>query len=178
MEKIFNGIKKSVMFLAFVSQKYIDSEYCMREIRLANILKKPIIPLACEKFDTWPPEQIIMQVLDIIYLPLYQNNNQWSESLLLHLCQRLPSLDIPLSKEMERRNSFCVTPSGSPTRTEHVLNKDDDNRRSGSQVFTDDLFLVDKTKDDKDRFLTVSNKSKSYERTISFHGDMLDDPFG
>ena len=45
-------------------------------------------------------------------------------------------------------------------------------------LFTDDLFFADKTKEDKDRFLIVSNKNNSYERTISFHGDMLDDPFG
>ena len=93
IEKIFNGIKKSLMFVAFLTQKYIDSEYCMREIRLAGILKKPIIPIVCEKFDTWPPEQIIMQVLDIIYIPLFQNNNIWNDSLLSHVYARLPSLD-------------------------------------------------------------------------------------
>ena len=83
------------MFVAFVSQKYIESEYCMSEIRLAGILKKSIMPIVCEKFNTWPPEQIIMQVMDIIYIPLFTNNNAWNESLFSHLCARLPSLNIP-----------------------------------------------------------------------------------
>lgn len=33
--KIYDGIRNSQLFLAFVSQKSIDSEYCQTEIRIA-----------------------------------------------------------------------------------------------------------------------------------------------
>lgn len=94
MDKIFNGIKKSVVFLAFITSNYLKSPYCMREIKLAGLLKKPIIPIVCEKFEVWPPEELFMQVMDTIYIPLFNNKNEWNDELFEHFYSRLPPADI------------------------------------------------------------------------------------
>ncbi|XP_064605338.1 uncharacterized protein LOC135470368 isoform X2 [Liolophura sinensis] len=52
--KIDMGIRQAKVVLACVSPKYIVSHYCNRELSLADLVQKPIIPVV---FDlvTWPP---------------------------------------------------------------------------------------------------------------------------
>ena len=67
--KIYDGIRNSQLFLAFVSQKSIDSEYCQTEIRIAvgapqNLL--PICPLMLENV-TVPQSISHIQTVNFVY---------------------------------------------------------------------------------------------------------------
>ena len=128
MEKIFNGIKKSVIFMALVTPNYLVSEYCLKEIRIAGLLKKPIIPIVCENLDIWPPEEIIMQVMDTIYIPLFNNNNQWNDDLFTHLLSRLPSVDIIQVTNLNRSRSPSLSSSSNNASTVRNCSKSPTNK--------------------------------------------------
>ncbi|KAK3596964.1 hypothetical protein CHS0354_033622 [Potamilus streckersoni] len=52
--KIDEGMRNAKVVIACVSPKYVVSHHCTREIGLADLLRKPIIPVLMEK-TAWPP---------------------------------------------------------------------------------------------------------------------------
>ncbi|XP_048256527.1 uncharacterized protein LOC124147603 isoform X2 [Haliotis rufescens] len=52
--KIDEGIRNCVLFVSCITPKYVVSHHCNRELALADILKKPIIPVMFESV-VWPP---------------------------------------------------------------------------------------------------------------------------
>ncbi|XP_041360166.1 uncharacterized protein LOC121376383 [Gigantopelta aegis] len=52
--KIDEGIRKSKAVIACLSPKYVVSHHCNRELSLADILQKPVIPVMFENV-MWPP---------------------------------------------------------------------------------------------------------------------------
>ncbi|XP_070564331.1 uncharacterized protein [Ptychodera flava] len=53
-ERIDEGIRNCKVVIACITPKYIVSHNCNREVSLADLLKKPIIPVMFQKV-TWPP---------------------------------------------------------------------------------------------------------------------------
>lgn len=52
--RIDEAVRQSKVVIACVSPKYIVSSHCMKELSLADLLRKPIIPVMVEK-TMWPP---------------------------------------------------------------------------------------------------------------------------
>src|SRR5688572_465185 len=54
-DEIQRGIEGCDAFLAILSPSYLESEYCLMELREALKLKKRVIPIVYEKFEPAPP---------------------------------------------------------------------------------------------------------------------------
>ncbi|XP_043245367.1 uncharacterized protein LOC122393433 [Amphibalanus amphitrite] len=53
-EKIYQGISGAKVFVACLSQQYLQSQLCLREAHLADLLQLKLVPVLLEKMP-WPP---------------------------------------------------------------------------------------------------------------------------
>lgn len=69
-EEIDKGIRGCRVFLSCVTERYAQSRNCKREVTLANLYQKPIIPILMEKVD-WPPAGSLAFVFaDLLYVEM------------------------------------------------------------------------------------------------------------
>ena len=54
-DEIQRGIEGADAFIAVLSPNYLESEYCLMELREGLRLKKRIIPIVLQKFEPAPP---------------------------------------------------------------------------------------------------------------------------
>lgn len=52
--KIYDGISRSKVVICCLSPGYAASKLCAREVTLADVLNKPILPIMIEP-TPWPP---------------------------------------------------------------------------------------------------------------------------
>ncbi|XP_072025629.1 LOW QUALITY PROTEIN: uncharacterized protein [Amphiura filiformis] len=69
--KIYEGIRSAKVVLACVTPKYITSECCNREINLADLLKKPIIPIVFNSVPWPPPGGMGLIMSTLIYVDMH-----------------------------------------------------------------------------------------------------------
>lgn len=68
--RIYQGISTCKVVLCCFSPKFIISDYCMKEILLADLLKKPIVPIMMHR-TVWPPPGPLALILaPLVYTDL------------------------------------------------------------------------------------------------------------
>ncbi|XP_054770128.2 uncharacterized protein LOC129277962 [Lytechinus pictus] len=71
--KISQGMRTSKVVLCMVTEKYSNSENCNKEVNLANLLNKPIIPILIDQTQ-WPPQGAMsMLFAQLLYIQFYNN---------------------------------------------------------------------------------------------------------
>ncbi|XP_071845676.1 uncharacterized protein [Apostichopus japonicus] len=69
--KINEGMRAAKLVLCMVTTKYAKSENCNKEVNLANLLNKPIIPILIENIP-WPPEgSMSMLFAQLLYIQFF-----------------------------------------------------------------------------------------------------------
>ena len=69
-EEIDKGIRACRVFLSCVTKRYTQSRNCRREVTLANLYQKPIIPILMEKIE-WPPAGSLAFVFaELLYIEM------------------------------------------------------------------------------------------------------------
>lgn len=69
--KINEGMRAAKIVLCMVTKKYAKSENCNKEVNLANLLNKPIIPILIENIS-WPPEgSMSMLFAQLLYIQFF-----------------------------------------------------------------------------------------------------------
>ena len=67
---IFQGISSCRVLLCCLSPKSLVSDYCTKEILLADLLKKPILPVMMAKTPWPPPGPLAMILAPLVYTDL------------------------------------------------------------------------------------------------------------
>nr|UZG77129.1 MyD88-like protein L1 [Strongylocentrotus purpuratus] len=71
--KISQGMRSSKLVLCMVTEKYSNSENCNKEVNLANLLNKPIIPILIDQTQ-WPPQGAMsMLFAQLLYIQFYND---------------------------------------------------------------------------------------------------------
>eukprot|EP00057_Strongylocentrotus_purpuratus_P010571 XP_011665045.1 PREDICTED: uncharacterized protein LOC105438652 [Strongylocentrotus purpuratus] len=71
--KISQGMRSSKVVLCMVTEKYSNSENCNKEVNLANLLNKPIIPILIDHTQ-WPPQGAMsMLFAQLLYIQFYND---------------------------------------------------------------------------------------------------------
>ena len=74
-DKIDKGIRGCKVVLSCVTSKYASSKNCQREVNLADLVNKPIVPLLLEKKSTWPPAGPMSMVFaQLLYIDFCKPN--------------------------------------------------------------------------------------------------------
>ncbi|XP_072166721.1 uncharacterized protein [Diadema setosum] len=69
--RISQGMRSAKVVLCMVTEKYSGSENCNKEVNLANLLNKPIIPILIDR-TPWPPEGAMsMLFAQLLYIQFY-----------------------------------------------------------------------------------------------------------
>ena len=69
-ERIDEGIRNAHVFVACITPKYITSRCCTRELLLADLLHKPIVPVLFESTE-WPPRgSLALALAQLVYVDL------------------------------------------------------------------------------------------------------------
>lgn len=79
-DEIQKGIAGTNALIAVLSPGYIESEYCIMELRHALKLKKRIIPVVCQKFDPHPAPEGIGHINWIYFTPHAGQENPFGEA--------------------------------------------------------------------------------------------------
>ncbi|KAK2167674.1 hypothetical protein LSH36_25g02050, partial [Paralvinella palmiformis] len=66
--RIDEGIRNSKVVIACLSPKYIVSHLCNKELSLADLLRKPIIPVMYEKIPWPPPGGMALMFSQLVYI--------------------------------------------------------------------------------------------------------------
>ncbi|XP_074643355.1 uncharacterized protein LOC141900379 [Tubulanus polymorphus] len=69
-QKIDLGIRNCKVVLACLSPKYIVSHICNRELSLADILRKPVVPIVYDKVPWPPPGGMALMFSQLIYIDM------------------------------------------------------------------------------------------------------------
>jgi len=79
-DEIQLGIEAANAFIAILSPAYLESEYCLMELREAIRLKKKIIPIVYQKFEPTPPPEGIGHINWVYFTPHAGQENTFEES--------------------------------------------------------------------------------------------------
>ncbi|XP_071964883.1 uncharacterized protein [Antedon mediterranea] len=73
--KINEGMRAAKVVLCMTTEKYSKSENCNKEVNLANLLNKPIIPILIER-TAWPPEgPMSMLFAQLLYIQFFTDKD-------------------------------------------------------------------------------------------------------
>ncbi|XP_071965603.1 uncharacterized protein [Antedon mediterranea] len=73
--KINEGMRAAKVVLCMTTDKYSKSENCNKEVNLANLLNKPIIPILIER-TVWPPEgPMSMLFAQLLYIQFFTDKH-------------------------------------------------------------------------------------------------------
>lgn len=68
--KIDRGIRNCKVVLACISPRFIVSHYCQRELNLADLLRKPIVPVLIRSVPWPPPGSMALLLAQLVYIDL------------------------------------------------------------------------------------------------------------
>ena len=80
-DEIQRGIEGADAFICILTPSYLESEYCLMELREALKLKKRVIPIVWKKFDPLPPPEGIGHINWIYFTPHAGQRNKFEDSL-------------------------------------------------------------------------------------------------
>jgi WD40 repeat protein len=81
-DEIQRGIESSDAFICILSPNYLESEYCLMELREALKLKKRVIPIVLTKFEPMPAPEGIGHINWIYFTPHAGQKNKFEDSIL------------------------------------------------------------------------------------------------
>lgn len=79
-DEIQRGIEATDAFIAILSPSYLQSPYCLMELREALRLKKRVVPIVVHKFDPEPPPEGIGHINWVYFTPHAGQDNTFEES--------------------------------------------------------------------------------------------------
>ncbi len=79
-DEIQRGIEGANAMVAILSPNYIESEYCIMELREALRLKKRVIPIILQKFEPTPPPEGIGHINWVYFCPHAGQENPFDEA--------------------------------------------------------------------------------------------------
>jgi WD40 repeat protein len=79
-DEIQRGIEATDAFIAILSPSYLQSPYCLMELREALRLKKRVVPVVLKKFDPEPPPEGIGHINWVYFTPHAGQDNSFDES--------------------------------------------------------------------------------------------------
>jgi len=79
-DEIQLGIEAADAFIAILSPAYLESEYCLMELREALRLKKRIVPIVYQKFEPAPPPDGIGHINWVYFTPHAGQDNTFEQS--------------------------------------------------------------------------------------------------
>ncbi|GFT80972.1 protein neuralized [Nephila pilipes] len=68
--KIYEGINKAKVVLCCLTPRYVLSPLCTREMSLADVLRKPIVPIILEPMPWPPPGALALILSSLVYIDL------------------------------------------------------------------------------------------------------------
>ncbi|GIX83228.1 NHR domain-containing protein, partial [Caerostris darwini] len=68
--KIYEGINKAKVVLCCLTPRYVLSPLCTREMSLADVLRKPIVPIILESMPWPPPGALALILSSLVYIDL------------------------------------------------------------------------------------------------------------
>jgi hypothetical protein len=77
-DELYRGISGCRVVLSCVTSKYAESKNCRREINLADLLDKPIIPLKLDSEMKWPPEGLVGVIISPLLYIKFCGSNDWN----------------------------------------------------------------------------------------------------
>ncbi len=79
-DEIQRGIEGADALIAILSPNYLESEYCLMELREALRLKKRVVPIVLEKFDPAPPPEGIGHINWVYFTPHAGQENTFEKA--------------------------------------------------------------------------------------------------
>ena len=79
-DEIQRGIEGADAFICILSPSYLESEYCLMELREALRLKKRVIPIVLKKFEPLPPPEGIGHINWVYFTPHAGQKNKFEEA--------------------------------------------------------------------------------------------------
>lgn len=79
-DEIQRGIEAANALVAILSPNYIESEYCLMELREALKLKKRVVPIVLQKFEPAPPPEGIGHINWVYFTPHAGQENNFDEA--------------------------------------------------------------------------------------------------
>lgn len=79
-DEIQRGLENTNALIAVLSPAYLESEYCLMELREALRLNKRIVPIVYKKFDPLPPPEGIGHINWVYFTPHAGQTNTFEES--------------------------------------------------------------------------------------------------
>ena len=79
-DEIQRGIEGADAFICILSPSYLESEYCLMELREALKLKKRVIPVVLNKFEPLPPPEGIGHINWVYFTPHAGQKNKFEEA--------------------------------------------------------------------------------------------------
>ncbi|XP_074601961.1 uncharacterized protein LOC141855721 [Brevipalpus obovatus] len=103
--KIYEGISQSQVIIACLTPRYIVSRICIREITLADVLNKPILPIMLERIKWPPPGPMAMIMSSLVFVDLCGVGGHGGVGKAADSEARLKEIVITLSRYMVSNNS-------------------------------------------------------------------------
>lgn len=79
-DEIQRGIEGAVAFICILSPSYLESEYCLMELKEAIRLKKRVVPIVLKKFEPMPAPEGIGHINWVYFTPHAGQQNTYEES--------------------------------------------------------------------------------------------------
>jgi len=79
-DEIQRGIEGAVAFICILSPTYLESEYCLMELKEALRLKKRVIPVVLKKFEPTPPPEGIGHINWVYFTPHAGQENTFEDA--------------------------------------------------------------------------------------------------
>jgi len=79
-DEIQRGIEGAVVFICILSPSYLESEYCLMELKEAIRLKKRVVPVVLKKFEPMPAPDGIGHINWVYFTPHAGQQNVFEES--------------------------------------------------------------------------------------------------
>src|SRR5262245_40855095 len=80
-DEIQRGIEGADAFICILSPSYLESEYCLLELREALRLKKRVVPVVLKKFEPQPPPDGIGHINWVYFTPHAGQENTFEQSM-------------------------------------------------------------------------------------------------
>src|SRR5215510_721801 len=80
-DEIQRGIEGADAFICILSPSYLESEYCLMELKQALKLKKRVIPVVLKKFEPAPPPEGIGHINWVYFTPHAGQENTFEQAM-------------------------------------------------------------------------------------------------
>ena len=87
-QKIYRGVSGCKLVLCCLTPKFLVSDYCVKEILLADLLNKPIVPVMVQPTPWPPPGPLSLVLAPLLYIDLAGAGGHGGEGRLTDWAQR------------------------------------------------------------------------------------------